>query len=194
MDLTAYANIESLEGILKDINIEIPRLRGIRLMKYEDPYPEKFITELFNESEYDGAESACRAEPDYAINPWGYSWGFHSDKKVKKYLNENTHVVRWDRLHGYKRKAVKYHIRHLKKNIKRNVNMFNKYVGRDDIVYIHARLGSWNWSNFHGDDLKYHPVYLEHCDDWNDKSYCDIYLKVNPEIIRKYEVNNENRN
>jgi len=192
MDLGAYAKIENLEGILKDIDIKIPRLRGIRLMKYEKPYSNETMTMLLNEAVYDGADTACRTEPDWSINPWGYSWGRDSDKKVKKYLNEKNHTVRWDKLHGNKRKVVKYHIRHLQNNIRCNIGMFNRYVGRDDVIYIHARLGSWNWSEFHADDLKYQPAYLGHCDDYYDNTYCDIYLKVDPEIIRKYENVYEN--
>ena len=37
MDLFAYLQIEDLEKYLKDNNIEIPRLRGLRLMKDEEP-------------------------------------------------------------------------------------------------------------------------------------------------------------
>ena len=36
MDLKAYLQIDSLEGLLKYNNIEVPRLRGIRWMKYEN--------------------------------------------------------------------------------------------------------------------------------------------------------------
>ena len=37
MDLGAYANIEDLDEIAKKNNIEVPRLRGYRLMSEETP-------------------------------------------------------------------------------------------------------------------------------------------------------------
>ena len=37
MDIGAYAQIDDLEQIMKDHNIDIPRLRGLRLMKDERP-------------------------------------------------------------------------------------------------------------------------------------------------------------
>ena len=36
MDLYAYSQIENLKQYLKDNNIEVPRLRGLRLMKKEE--------------------------------------------------------------------------------------------------------------------------------------------------------------
>lgn len=36
MDLGAYVQIEELEHYLEENNIEIPRLRGLRLMKDEE--------------------------------------------------------------------------------------------------------------------------------------------------------------
>ena len=43
MDLGAYANIELLEGIMKENDINIPRLRGLRLMKNEKPISKEDI-------------------------------------------------------------------------------------------------------------------------------------------------------
>ena len=37
MDLGAYAQIEDLEKVMEDNGIDIPRLRGLRLMKDETP-------------------------------------------------------------------------------------------------------------------------------------------------------------
>lgn len=53
MDLYAYAQIEDLEKYLKDNNIEVPRLRGLRLMKEEKLIEPQQINDteyaLFNE-------------------------------------------------------------------------------------------------------------------------------------------------
>lgn len=43
MDLEAYINIEDLEQIAKENGIDIPRLRGYRLMKEEEPISQKKI-------------------------------------------------------------------------------------------------------------------------------------------------------
>ena len=43
MDLGAYENIEELSAIAKENGIEIPRLRGYRLMKNEKPFPQDRI-------------------------------------------------------------------------------------------------------------------------------------------------------
>ena len=46
MDLGAYAQIPNLENILQDNNIDIPRLRGLRLMKNEEPITRKEMDEI----------------------------------------------------------------------------------------------------------------------------------------------------
>lgn len=42
MDLYAYTNIERLESLAEKNNIDIPRLRGYRLMSEEEPIKEDF--------------------------------------------------------------------------------------------------------------------------------------------------------
>ena len=37
MDLFAYSQIDDFDHLLEDNNIEIPRLRGVRLMSQEKP-------------------------------------------------------------------------------------------------------------------------------------------------------------
>lgn len=46
MDLGAYVQIEELEKVMVDNNIDVPRLRGLRLMENEKPLTEKEIKEL----------------------------------------------------------------------------------------------------------------------------------------------------
>ena len=58
--------------------------------------------------------------------------------------------------------------------------MFNKYVGRKDILYIHARIGGGNWSYYHHRVDK-QPWFIEKVDDAFDSTYCDIYAKINAE-------------
>lgn len=99
MDLGAYSNIELLKELVDKNNIEVPRLRGYRLMKYENPI-------------------------DYK-------------------------------------------------------EMFNKYCGRDDVLYIHARVGGANWNYYDCDNLvKSKDWFLDKIDDSYDCTYCDIYAKL----------------
>jgi len=64
----------------------------------------------------------------------------------------------------------------------RQDNMFNKYCGKEDILYIHARLGGGNW-NYYGcnEIIKNQPWYLDHCEDAFDGTYVDIYAKIKEE-------------
>ena len=102
MDLGAYLQIESLDVIAKANGIEVPRLRGYRLMSTEKP---------------------C------------------SDT------------------------SEQYRI-------------FNKYVGRDDVLYIHARIGGANWAFYGGGELEKQPWFIEKVDDEYDNTYCDIYARI----------------
>ena len=57
--------------------------------------------------------------------------------------------------------------------------MWNKYVGRDDVLYIHARIGGNNWSYFNGNEITRQSWFLSKADDYFDCTYCDIYAKIN---------------
>ena len=46
MDLGAYAQIEKLKAIAKANGIDVPRLRGYRLMKNEEPVSREEIKEI----------------------------------------------------------------------------------------------------------------------------------------------------
>ena len=53
MDLGAYMNIEELDKIAKNNGIEIPRIRGYRLMENEEPLSKEEIKEIQNKSVID---------------------------------------------------------------------------------------------------------------------------------------------
>lgn len=52
-----------------------------------------------------------------------------------------------------------------------------------NVLYIHARLGTSNWSNTTWEDFRKSSWFLDGCDDASDRSYCDIYAKIDPESI-----------
>ncbi len=112
MDLCAYMQIDDIDEIARKNNIEVPRLRGYRLMKDEKP------------------------------------------------INISDRVVN--------------------KRQTKQLELWNKYAGREDILYIHARIGGNNWSRYH-DQVDTKPWFLEKVDDSFDSTYCDIYARIETE-------------
>ena len=62
------------------------------------------------------------------------------------------------------------------KRIKKQYNMFNKYVGKN-VLCVHAQLGGGFWDAFEMNKLVKHPLYLERVDDYFNTTCCDIYFK-----------------
>ena len=73
MDLYAYAQIPIYEEIAKENGIEIPRLRGYRLMSEEEPFSDEAIREMKKESEIEVVENLCEGTPFWSENPVFYS-------------------------------------------------------------------------------------------------------------------------
>ena len=61
---------------------------------------------------------------------------------------------------------------------------FDKYSGRSDVLYIHARIGGGNWHSYR-DQVKGQPWFLEKVDDPYDTTYCDIYAKIDPDTVKE---------
>lgn len=177
MDLGAYINISSLRPLLEANGIkDIKRLRGLRLMQSEIPveYTEKDINKF---AKYD-VENLIRTVPGNLIE-----FSTHTDIKVDYYLYPNK-SPRWNRIHGKLRKAVKFCIKKAKKAYINQMDMFNKYCGRDDVLYIHARLGAGNWNYYNCSEYLKQSWYLDHIEDAFDCTYCDIYAKIDPNITK----------
>lgn len=190
MNLTAYSQIEDLMPVLQSTGIEIPRLRGLGLMKNEEPVNQTDLNEILHSMEILAVQNLCESFP---------AWDFYSccsklcpatDRRIKKYmiLDEDGYPIsiRWDRIHGKKRKTAKYAIKQYKKAVIDNIKVFNKYAGRDDVLFVHARIGGDNWNYFNGPSIvASHPAFLEKVDDYFDSTYCDIYLKIDPETVNR---------
>ena len=175
MDLYAYANIENLQELAKANNIDCPRLRGYRLMSEEKPV--EFTDEDIRCWEYECAERLCETVPLFNTDAWASEYSERTRRIRKKYLNEETHEVYWNKIHGWKRKALKTEIHNATKRIKKQFEMFNKYVGREDVLYIHARIGGGNWPYYYKDVVD-QPWFIEKIDDAYDSTYCDIYARI----------------
>ena len=187
MDLGAYAQIDDLEQIMKDNGIEIPRLRGLRLMKDEAPFTKEDLEEVIKDDILWEVKSLIRGCPKWDWNSCVTELSSKTDALCDYYLwydvdEYGCHKyvdICWDRIHGKKRKACKYVIKKVKKRVKEQFDMWNKYVDRDDVLYIHARLGSGNWGGYDCDKIvKGQPWYLDHCEDHFDCTYVDIYAKI----------------
>lgn len=189
MDLGAYVQIEDLEEVAKKNGIEIPRLRGYRLMKDEVPVDINETIEDYN-VELETCIELCESTPSWSLNPHYLSLDEYTDYKKDYFMhytkdkrgNHKYDYIRWDRIHGKKRKILKFKIKNQRKQLEKQYSTWNKYCGRDDILYVHARIGGNNWKFFGGDELMEKEWFLEKVDDYWDSTYCDIYCKIKPEV------------
>jgi hypothetical protein len=189
MDLYAYSQIDVYDAFAKANNIEIPRLRGYRLMS-EETKPIDINSEIKNLELEDARDviesgfhpSACwRTGID--ISRLKYYFNYHYDESDKNIHDEYIPIydsIRWDRIHGKHRKTLKFWIKKQKKRYIEQYQMFNKYIGRPDVLYIHARIGGANWDYYGGPELEKMEWFLGRVDDAFDCTYCDIYAKVDP--------------
>lgn len=185
MDLGAYMNIDALREIAERNNIDIPRLRGYRLMKDEEVFSAEDIQDMTRSSEIRVCERLCRAEPFWNPKAYCHEYSYWTDRLCGYYLIEGTDRdyerfsdIRWDRIHGWKRRILKFEVKKDKRSIQKQHEMWNKYVGKDGVLYIHARIGGPNWEAYGGPELEKQPWFLEKVDDCFDSTYCDIYAQI----------------
>ena len=182
MDLYAYNQIENLEQILTENNIEISRLRGLRLMKKEEPITSEEIENIINNTKLENAIRWLKQRS------WDF-WSSSKDDKVHEAFiyktvpdeyNEGEFerkivAIDWSKVNRKDRNTIKLKNREDENRIRTNINMFNSYVGKD-VLYVHARQGGGN-RDYYPIDTK-HPMYLSDCDDYWDSTYCDIYYDL----------------
>ena len=192
MDLYAYAQIDLLDELAKVNGIEVPRLRGYRLMANEKPLPEEEYSEI-SWSFYEGL--ICNFP---LFGTTGYSeYSYRTDIKKEYYLvYKDGKVVdfNWDRIRGKNRRKVKTAIKNQLRLQKKQADTFNKYVGRNDVLFIHSRIGGGNWDYFGGPELISKDWFIEVVDDAFDSTYCDIYARIKPlsnEEIKKYIISED---
>lgn len=200
MDIGAYIQIADLEKVAEANGIEVPRLRGYRLMVNESPLSCNEIAESLRSHELGLCERACRSEPRFRPDSNMTEYSCTTDRLKQKYCVLETRVgtnceggeysytevvgFRWHLIHGKNRKAIKFAIKKGRKAVVKQLQTFNKYAGREDVLYIHARLGGLNWSYCGGSDLERQPWFLEKVDDYYDETYCDIYAKIDPASVQ----------
>ena len=192
MDLGAYAQITNLNALMASNGIEVPRLRGLRLMSQEKPMSadeiredvrERLIAHAEHELErvasnmYEYSDRTKRLKKKYLVYDY-VPWEWHGETGTSL----EPVAIRWDQLHGKRRKAMKYALRKYKKEIEKQWEAWNRYAGRRHILYIHARVGAKNWNWYGCDALKKQPWFLEVVDDAFDSTYCDIYAYIKEDV------------
>ena len=200
MDLVAYGNIENLTRLAEANGIDVERLRGYRLMRDEEPYSQDELAEALEGQVGTYWWMACdECDPDWFDHPCEmYTKGYRPPS-----IPKGERVCIWahpdniDDMTIERIRTISFfqEIGMLKARFKRQYEMWNKYAGRDDVLYIHARLGGYNWKGFYDDDeraeheihdgywIERQPWFLEKCDDSFDPTYCDIYAKIDKETI-----------
>ena len=194
MDLGAYVQIEDLGKVAEVNGIYIPRLRGYRLMSEEKETDVEQV--IFDNN----TEVECCKE--LIQQSWSHSGCFEFSRKTDAYCDwymvknpnygikgaedewEKYKSVRWDRLHGKHRRMLKFDIKTQNKRIRNQYNTFNKYVGRDDVMMVHARIGGNNWAYYGGAELGQQSWFIEKVDDAYDSTYCDIYVRIDPTTVQ----------
>lgn len=182
MDIGAYAQIEDLSKIMTDNGITVPRLRGLRLMSQEKAISAEDISESAKQLGLLECESLC--ESNFRLNAWCHELSERTRRLKRKYLiyaedNYTPIDVRWDRIHGKKRKKFKYVVKAAYRRTRKQFELFNRYCGRPDVLYIHARIGGGNWPHY-CNEVKNQPWFICRIDDAFDSTYCDIYAAIKP--------------
>ena len=178
MDLGAYIQIEDLENIAKKNGIVIPRCRGYRLMKEEEPVDEQTIQEITLSIFISEVQDIITEEKQYGITMYRC---MEDQEKLLYFVLDDTGCpidVNMHNFHGKLRNKLKIRKHLIEKTVRRQWDMWNRYVGKDNILYIHAKQGRTNWSNTTWQNFQKKEWFLEAIDDSFDSCYCDIYAKI----------------
>lgn len=182
MDLGAYAQISELDPISRQNGIDIPRIRGYRLMKDEESVTVEEINEIKKQCEIAVAKKLCEASPFWSSNPDSYSLDSYTDYLKDYYLEKEDRDyvgIRWNRIHGWKRKVLKFEIKKQKRLVQQQYDIWNKYAGKEGVLYVHSRMGGNNWKDYNNKaELTNQPWFLDRVDDCFDSTYCDFYASI----------------
>jgi len=183
MDLYAYAQIGNLEAIAKANGIDVPRLRGYRLMSEQEPLTTHEMLEIERDLVKEVYRRGCCSVPRF--DPYSSMCEYSSETDwIEKHYITPDGEFRWDLLHGKPRRRMKFAIRKMRKAVRAENAAWNRYAGRGDVLYIHARIGDRNWNAYGCDWIREQPWFLEKVDDAFDETYCSIYARIDPSTCR----------
>ena len=89
MDLGAYAQINDLGKLAEANGIDVPRLRGYRLMSDEKPVSREEIKKMMENAAIREVKYLCDAEPFWSTHPKWHTYSSYTDY-VEKYLAKIT--------------------------------------------------------------------------------------------------------
>ena len=184
MDLGAYVQIADLDKLAKVNGIsEINRLRGYRLMRDEEPVD---VEEICKKQEVEICKELCEMHWN-PNNPW-VECSSTTKALCKKYINNYDKIyenydslsINWEVMTDQEKEILKDFMEKRFQHYREQWNLWNSFCGRNDVLYIHARQGTTNWSDTTFKDYEDKPWYLAGCNDAWDLSYCDMYAKIEP--------------
>lgn len=187
--------IKTVFDVFETTGVMIPGISAIRVMKEESKISLEEVIKIIKEQEVMIVEDLLSSYPRWTIQPY-YIRSKNKEKYVHKYIHsgEEEMYVRWDRIHGKHRKIAKFECKKREKKVKKAADVFNKYVGRNDVIcvytYLPKRSDKEEWIKL----IKSETSFLEISTDYNYPCIYDIYLKVDPEFVQaylKYQGGNE---
>lgn len=111
MNLAAYSQIEDLMPVLQSTGIEIPRLRGLGLMKNEEPVSKTDLDEILHSMEILAIQNLCESFPVWDFYSCCSEFCPATDRRIKKYmiLDEDGDPIniRWDHIQSLLTKSFK---------------------------------------------------------------------------------------
>lgn len=173
MDLGAFSQINTLDKVLNAIDVDIKRLRGLRLMRFEAPLTEEELENMIKEESFNTIK-------DWLQQHSWCSWSsVNADKRHPAFIYHQGKIVDYDfsKIHGKDRKVLKFKLKKIRDEYTYQYELFNSFVGQD-VLYVHARQGGNNryWCGMH--KIARHPRWLADVDDSWDHTYCDIYFSL----------------
>lgn len=171
----------------------MPRIRGYYLCTDMTPWTKEEIERTKKDIEIDVCKKLCRSIPRFSPNLNCMELSKRTDRIVNKYMILESLSpdlpsykietgIKWDKIHGKKRKILKTAIHNKLKEFNKYVTMWNSYCGREDVMCICSRIGGNNWNYYrvdaNGKSLDSNDWFLEKVDDWYDNTYCYIYAKI----------------
>jgi len=169
-------NIENLDEVAKANGIEVPRLRGYRLMRNQHVWTgEEIAKEIVEELDHT-YRSLCDIAVRMAEDAMEHDLGaYGADKSC---------------LSLYERQCGGF-----EKRFRAQIEMWNRYAGRDDVLFIHSRMGyplESHWDSKNKEtvvdrDLRNEPWFLDWVPDAYDETYIDIYARIDPSKLPKGE-------
>lgn len=186
-----YFNMDKLDSLLTSINITISRIRDFNFMAFSKGFTPEEVTDTIHDFEmYNIAALIDNRQrwKDFRLQPTlSDSMTYNKRRRYFQYNKDGEEIgVKWKNIHGRHRKTAKFWCKKSEHQIVDTMNTFNKYVGKNDVLRINARLGGINWRCFGGIDIEKHPAFIEKVDSCYEETYCDIYIKIDPQLVKDY--------